>query len=369
MDFANINLSPITWVVFTLFIFSGTTLYLVYQTRNAEIFSRVLLFTTGFLFVHCLYIAILSAFFSNAPWKYLLAPFGLVYGPILFFNITVARVRKISYWQVILHAIPFLLFLIFYISLLLYIIPHSVHTISLGKKYLGYASTSSFIGYSIWTFTIEKQVIYNRLKQKVLLLVLGQILLILVSIFSFIFAFTSSLQRSDEALVFVRLLTYTCLFLCLLVIFHYSYNKRVQINSSVKGKGGANKRKVLPKYERSALSSLDLDRYEKKLRAIMSQDKLYLQKNLSLAALAHHLKMPTHHLTHVLSHRFHVTFHQYINSLRIEHACTLIEQSGAPLSVADLADLSGFNSLVTFNRQFKAITNSTPSTFRQNISN
>lgn len=366
MEFAQINLSPITLVIFTLIFFSGVTLCLVYQTRNAEIFSRVLLFSTAFLFIHSVCIGIISAFFSRDPWRDLLAPFGLMYGPILYFNISVVRVRIIRYWQVTLHGIPFLLFLVFYISLLLTIIPNEMHIISTGKTYLEYACTISFIGYSIWTFTVEKHIIYNRLKQKVLLLVLGQLLLVFVSVFSIILFFTHSMARSTEAILFARLLIYTCMFLCILVIFNYAYNKKLQASALLKVKNNQDKTPPKPKstkYERSSLSIIDLEQYENKLRAIMEQDKLYLQKTLSLTTLAHLLKIPNHHLTQVFSQRMHVTFYQYINGLRIRHACMLIKQQEPTIPVADLAYMSGFNSVVSFNRQFKLIMKCTPSEY------
>ena len=57
---------------------------------------------------------------------------------------------------------------------------------------------------------------------------------------------------------------------------------------------------------------------------------------------------------------------EYINELRVKDAAKLLEDRD--VRVVDIAFKTGFDSLATFNRVFKAITDKTPSEFRNNLS-
>ena len=59
------------------------------------------------------------------------------------------------------------------------------------------------------------------------------------------------------------------------------------------------------------------------------------------------------------------TFSQFVNEYRIAHACRLLGNES--LSIAAISFDSGFNNLSHFNRQFKAITGSSPREYRKNI--
>ncbi len=60
---------------------------------------------------------------------------------------------------------------------------------------------------------------------------------------------------------------------------------------------------------------------------------------------------------------YRVTFVEYLNEIRIGHACKLL---GDPdKNIVDAAYESGFNNLANFNRQFKRLKNMTPSAYRK----
>ena len=60
-----------------------------------------------------------------------------------------------------------------------------------------------------------------------------------------------------------------------------------------------------------------------------------------------------------------ITFVEYLNQVRIGHACKLLNDSKK--MVAEIAYESGFNNLANFNRQFKKIKKMSPVEFRRNI--
>ena len=51
----------------------------------------------------------------------------------------------------------------------------------------------------------------------------------------------------------------------------------------------------------------------------------------------------------------------YLNAVRIRHACRLLEQTN--LGVSQVSQLTGFNSVVYFDRQFRRFTGQTPTAY------
>ncbi len=62
--------------------------------------------------------------------------------------------------------------------------------------------------------------------------------------------------------------------------------------------------------------------------------------------------------------RTNKTFFQFLIELRIEHACQLL-LNDRDLSIIEISDASGFNSISNFNRKFKALKGTTPSEYQQ----
>jgi AraC-like DNA-binding protein len=58
-------------------------------------------------------------------------------------------------------------------------------------------------------------------------------------------------------------------------------------------------------------------------------------------------------------------FTQFVNEIRIVHACKLLTESQD--SISNISYASGFNNFSHFNRQFKNITGESPSAYRKKI--
>lgn len=71
----------------------------------------------------------------------------------------------------------------------------------------------------------------------------------------------------------------------------------------------------------------------------------------------------TRHFTHHLSE----SVGRYINRVRIGHACRMLTDTHAPVSV--IATRSGFPNVANFNRQFKALKDITPLEYRAQFAN
>lgn len=102
------------------------------------------------------------------------------------------------------------------------------------------------------------------------------------------------------------------------------------------------------------------------LQQLLFQQKLYLQANLRLTDVAQQLQVPEYRVSRLIRSQFHASnFNSFINTLRIEHAKSLLADPAKkhwPVLVIGLE--SGFASVGPFSRAFKAQTGDTPHEYR-----
>ncbi|WP_372755770.1 helix-turn-helix transcriptional regulator [Mariniflexile sp.] len=87
-------------------------------------------------------------------------------------------------------------------------------------------------------------------------------------------------------------------------------------------------------------------------------------KEISLITIAQIANMTNNAFCKYFKKRTNKTYIQFLNELRIEHACKLLI-SNKDYSITQIAEASGFNNISNFNRQFKAIKKLNPSDFKQ----
>ncbi|MHC9510587.1 helix-turn-helix domain-containing protein [Kangiella sp. M94] len=126
-----------------------------------------------------------------------------------------------------------------------------------------------------------------------------------------------------------------------------------------------NKNKVNDKYERSKLDEAEANKIEQRLKLSMQEERLYQEPDLTLRQLSDHLGFSAHKISQILNSRMGKGFYDYINALRIQRACELINQTNK--TILDIAYEVGFNSRSTFNSAFKKHTEQTPSQFKKQL--
>lgn len=118
------------------------------------------------------------------------------------------------------------------------------------------------------------------------------------------------------------------------------------------------------KYERTRLENVDLGAVSARLEALMKEEKLYLDENLSLDSLAHNLLISRHQLSRILNENFGKSFRHYVNEFRIAEAKKILSDSKST-TVMRIAFDAGFNNKATFNAQFMRATGMTPIAYRK----
>lgn len=91
-----------------------------------------------------------------------------------------------------------------------------------------------------------------------------------------------------------------------------------------------------------------------------------LVDDINLAEVAHHCCVSEGHLSRLFHHATGLTFREYLTQIRIEHAKSLLIQSGK--NVTEIAYESGFQSLSQFHRVFCKVYGATPGKMRSSRS-
>lgn len=124
--------------------------------------------------------------------------------------------------------------------------------------------------------------------------------------------------------------------------------------------------RTITKYRRSTLSADKAKQLRVSLDALMQNEKLYLNSDLSLHGLAEKLKVSINHLSQCINAEFGKSFNDYINSLRVETVKQkLKDKENEQYKIAYLAFNSGFESISSFNTAFKKFTGMTPRQFKE----
>lgn len=90
-------------------------------------------------------------------------------------------------------------------------------------------------------------------------------------------------------------------------------------------------------------------------------------ENISLETISKELNVSKDHISRLFREKFHTSFKTYISGLRVGRAKKLLKTTNN--SITEIASLSGFNTIRSFNRTFSDITGLSPSQYRNKHSN
>ena len=85
---------------------------------------------------------------------------------------------------------------------------------------------------------------------------------------------------------------------------------------------------------------------------------------LSLDVLEKELHISKYYISHIMNNKLNMGFNDYVNSIRVSNACKYLKKTD--LSITEISDIVGFNTMRTFNRAFYKQLGITPSEYRAN---
>lgn len=125
---------------------------------------------------------------------------------------------------------------------------------------------------------------------------------------------------------------------------------------------------ITVKYKKSGLDEVKADEIYHQLKEKINKDEVFLNPDLNLTELAQLLDIHPNYLSQVINSYEGKNFYDYINEKRIEKFISLIKNpENKKYTLLSLAYDCGFNSKSAFNRQFKKVTNKTPTDFINSI--
>lgn len=101
------------------------------------------------------------------------------------------------------------------------------------------------------------------------------------------------------------------------------------------------------------------------MKSIVAYCSQNFTKELSLSVLEKELHLSKYYISHLFGDILNIKFTDYVNSLRISEACRLLRTTDH--SITDVASMSGFGTLRTFNRAFIKRLGESPSAYRKRM--
>ena len=121
------------------------------------------------------------------------------------------------------------------------------------------------------------------------------------------------------------------------------------------------------KYSTSTISEERMDTAIAGLNALMEEERIYLDPDLTLKKLAQRLNIHSNHLSRIINEQHGMSFNNYINRHRIAEAQKrLADPALRNKSILDIMFDVGFYSKSTFNTAFSKFTGTSPSNYRKN---
>ena len=118
------------------------------------------------------------------------------------------------------------------------------------------------------------------------------------------------------------------------------------------------------KYEKSGLAGDQAGKIYERLVTVMTNEKLFTESELTLAALAKTLDVHPNHLSQVINSYEGKNFYDYINFHRVEEFKKLAPRpDNQNFTLLSMAYECGFNSKTSFNRNFRKVTGISPSEY------
>lgn len=336
--------------------------HLILRNENLNAFDTTII---ALLIVIVLNVALALCFRGNytyGAYLYRASPFGFLYGPILFLIFKTSRNKNLKELD-ILHFIPFFISLLGYFALILsdwvrdyfLVFYYQVHYIAMCASWLSYAL--------VVLFSKVKKDQSSKMKHLIPVILVSMLLCLSVLLMFIISRYIYALEliKPDTTASFIAV------FMIISLVLIYSYYMRfraIELPFLIKPKLESIDIQSNMSYKSSPLADKDLELYARKIENYLHQDK-FLDPNLSQEILSKELRISKHDLSQVFSRTFNSNFSKYINKLRINYACRLLESEDFNENIDQLIEQCGFSSKASFYRNFTALKECSPLEFRQ----
>ena len=333
--------------------------YYVNQKTTMDRLAQFFLLT---LLVHICHAAIFRDLLPGLIYVDRSAPFGLMYGPFLYFAYRAIEQKEITAKQVLLHGLPFLIGLIGHFVFI------SSYSFRMEYRSEYYLVLYSLMGLSWFFYPVGVFIISNnganraRLERRIYYY---SVILILVSS---IFMLTLVLNRMMEKGSVDAPSSGATIFFIMLLGSLLGYNYLL-----------GRLRKPLRLEMQSFTGDLNVDPFERNLTGLTYAEqqgiklkiidylveKSYLDTEFSIDKMSKLLNVSKPVIQQFFKLHFNDSFLKVINALRIKEACIYLSDEAFDMNIEELALHCGFNSRASFYRNFNQEMGCSPIEFRE----
>lgn len=107
----------------------------------------------------------------------------------------------------------------------------------------------------------------------------------------------------------------------------------------------------------SQMTLIDAPASQDNIKRLLTYCTEHYTEPLTLEILSKNLHLNKYYISHIFQERMSISYKDFINSLRVEYACSLLTKDTA---ITDVAYASGFSTIRTFNRAFLKHAGMTP---------
>lgn len=364
------------YLLIIIFVLSAVSLHIQLILGIKSQFDKVAIFFLIYVMVHALHAGIVRLLPDTYNYIDRAAPFGLLYGPMLYLALkTSMRGSKVPPYQFWLHALPFLLALPVYI---LYLISDTFKNYWSIYRVILYGTMSlSWISYAVWveSYNIRKKAKGFSdnsnlvLTMSIVLFSLGLFMLLLVVARMTTKEAVES-GSSGAFIFFFMLIVITSVYMLLMKTLtdKVTAGNNTFVNNESDNIFSLKNNKTDAVYQKSKIQDDVLFDYLSRINKYM-ETKPYLDPEFNLNRLSHDLKIYKHHLSQVFSKEYGQSFTTFVNTKRIEYACSLLKRKTPDCNIEELAERCGFSSKASFYRNFNEIMGDTPAKYmKSNLS-
>ena len=110
----------------------------------------------------------------------------------------------------------------------------------------------------------------------------------------------------------------------------------------------------------------NMNRLFEKVKVFMENNNPYLYGSFSIGELSQKIYANRTHVSKAINRLAGMNYSTFVNTYRVKHAADLIAKDPR-MKMEEVAKLSGFNTIPTFNSAFKAIMNERPSEYQAKV--
>ena len=302
--------------------------------------------------------------------------FFFLYGPLIYFY-----VRRVVFvdlrWKSrdLLHLIPFFAWCLYLVYNLVFLNPEEQRQLTQKIVTATLPAWMYLLGLAIYVYTITYLWLANRTVntyRNVIKNKYSSVDKINLSWLKFIihsFAAITVIAMVHNVIPVLGNFIFLYVSLIILLIFTFFFINRVLVKALNQPEifAGIELEEAREKYTGSKLKENELEQYFSNLLSILDNEKLYLNPDLSLQALAERLQMSSKVLSQVINQRSGSSFFDFINSYRCKEAKTLMRTSDPNVTILEILYEAGFNSKSSFNKEFKKLNGTTPTEYRKSL--